>query len=73
MEFKDYNHALIDTVQNSPYLYDPSNKHYKKGRSRVELWEEVSKKLQAMGYKTTGYYYYLINSDAMVSCILKYL
>lgn len=55
MEFKDYNHALIDTVRNSPYLYDPSNKHYKKGRSRVELWEEVSKKLQAMGYKTTGY------------------
>uniref|UniRef100_A0A915PUU4 MADF domain-containing protein n=1 Tax=Setaria digitata TaxID=48799 RepID=A0A915PUU4_9BILA len=54
MEFKDYNHALIDTVRNSPYLYDPSNKHYKKGRSRVELWEEVSKKLQAMGYKTTG-------------------
>lgn len=54
MDYKDYNHALIDTVRNSPYLYDPSNKHYKKGRSRVELWEEVSKKLQAMGYKTTG-------------------
>ncbi|VDN03342.1 unnamed protein product [Thelazia callipaeda] len=54
MEFKNYNHALIDTVRNSPYLYDPSDKHYKKGRSRVELWEEVSKKLQGMGYRTTG-------------------